>query len=101
MDKFVRNAIVSILNNHVNVIKIVVRQKAKFEGWLKFEIASYLESYGMKSVKVESKAEYRREWSDISFFYKGNPYTIELKTPNTNWKLKDINNLTVFFFTNF
>lgn len=93
MDKFIRESIANILNNHTDVIKIAIRQKAKFEGWLKFELASYLESNGMEHIEVESKSGFGREHSDISFSHEGIPYSIELKTPNTNWKLKGINKL--------
>jgi hypothetical protein len=90
LDKFIREAIAEILKNRADVFKIAIRQKAKFEGWLKFELASYLEKYGMENVEVEAKAAFRKERSDISFFYNDNPYRIELKTPNSNWKSRGI-----------
>jgi len=91
MDKIVREGIVQILANHRELLKIPLRQKAKFEGWLKFELAHYLEEIGMKSVEVESKVWHRRDRTDITFFHNGEPYTLELKTPNTNWKLEGVN----------
>ncbi|MCC5910861.1 MAG: hypothetical protein JJT76_10535 [Clostridiaceae bacterium] len=91
---FIREAIVNIINENKELLKIPLRQKSKFEGWLKFELASYLELNGMKSVEVESKVVYRRDRTDITFFHDENPYSIELKTPNTNWKQEGINNNT-------
>lgn len=92
--KFIRELIVNILNDHKELLKIPLRQRAKFEGWLKFELASYLELKGMRLVEVESKVYHRQDRIDITFFHEENPYSIELKTPNTNWKQKGINNNT-------
>ena len=90
MDKLVREAITHILTERQDILKLAMRQKAKFEGWLKFELASYLETYGMQSVEVESLIGYTKFRSDISFFHDWNPYSIELKTVNTNWKIEGV-----------
>jgi hypothetical protein len=90
MDTLINNAITDILQKRKDFLKIVVRQKNKFEGWLKFELAHYLEKLGMESVEVESRMEYRRDRYDISFFHQENFYRVELKTPNTNWDIKGI-----------
>jgi len=91
MDKIVRQGITQVLINHRDLLKIPLRHKAKFEGWLKFELAHYLEEIGMENVKVESKASFSRDRADITFFHNGEPHTIEMKTPNTNWKIKGVN----------
>lgn len=91
MDKIIRNGIKEILRAHEALLRIPVRRKARFEGWLKFELAHYLEEIGMENVEVECKAFYRRDRTDILFFNDGEPYRLELKTPNTNWKLKGVN----------
>jgi len=91
MDKLVRKSIVSILTQHSHVMQIALRQRAKFEGWLKFELASYLNQNGMRSVEVESKASFSRDRVDIQFFNGDELYSLELKTPNTNWKIPGIN----------
>lgn len=91
MYKVIRKGVVSILKDNMMLLRIPLRQKAKFEGWLKFELAHYLEQKGMKNVEVESKVYYRRDRTDITFFNNGEPYSLELKTPNTNWKLKGVN----------
>lgn len=90
MDLIINKAITEILEERKDFLKIAVRQKNKFEGWLKFELAHYLEKMGMESVEVESMSGYKRDRYDISFFYQGDPYRIELKTPNTNWKIDGI-----------
>jgi hypothetical protein len=94
MDQYIRNAILEILKNHEGILRIAVRQRAKFEGWLKFELASYLEQNGMDNVEVESKFINRLERADISFFHQGEPYNLELKTPNTNWIVNGVKSLT-------
>jgi hypothetical protein len=39
MDEIINKAIVEILENRKEFLKVAVRQKNKFEGWLKFELA--------------------------------------------------------------
>lgn len=91
MEKLIREGIVEIIEKHERLLQIPVKQKAKFEGWLKLEIANHLEKIGAENVEVESIATYRRDRYDISFFYSNEPYRIELKTPNTNWEINGIN----------
>jgi len=91
MEKLIRKGIVEILKSNSALLRIPLRQKAKFEGWLKFELAHYLEQQKMKNVEVESKTDYRRDRTDITFFQNGELYKVELKTPNTNWKIKGVN----------
>jgi hypothetical protein len=114
MDKLIRSGIVEIIKDNTALLRIPLRQKAKFEGWLKFELAHYLEQKEMKNVEIESKAAYRRDRTDITsfhneepypsakflqkhgriditFFHNEKPYSIELKTPNTNWKIQGVN----------
>lgn len=90
MDKVIRQGIVHILRKNKKLLRIPIRQKAKFEGWLKFELAHYLEEIGMENVEVESKNWFRRDRTDITFFDGGEPYSVELKTPNTNWRVKGV-----------
>jgi hypothetical protein len=56
--------------------------------------AGYLEQNSMENVEVESKFINRRERADISFFHQGEPYYLELKTPNTNWMVNGVKSLT-------
>ena len=92
MDEFVRKGIVEILEENSSLLKIPVRQKAKFEGWLKFELAHWLENQGASYVEVESKVDYRRDRTDITFYHNNEPCSVELKTPNTNWKITGVTN---------
>jgi hypothetical protein len=92
MDKLVNTAISEILIERKDLLRIPIRQKAKFEGWLKFELAHYLEKIGMQSVEVETKVYYRRDRTDITFMHDDKFYSIELKTPNTNWKIEGVRN---------
>lgn len=91
MDKIIRKALSEIILSHQELLKIPMKQKAKFEGWLKFELAFKLQQMGMKSVEVESRVIHRRTRTDITFDHNYISYGIELKTPNTNWKIKGIN----------
>jgi len=90
MDKVIRKGIVQILERNKKLLRIPIRQKAKFEGWLKFELAHYLEEIGMDKVEVETKLWFRRTRTDITFFDNGEQYSVELKTPNTNWHVKGV-----------
>lgn len=92
MHDLIRKGIVEILEKNKSLLKIPVRQKAKFEGWLKFELANWLELQGIGNVEVESKVDYRRDRTDITFFHNDEPCSIELKTPNTNWKIPGVVN---------
>ncbi len=91
MDKLIRKGIVDILTKHKELLQIPLRQRAKFEGWLKFELACYLDQIGMRSVEVESQGSFRRDRTDIAFFKDDDPYRLELKTPNTNWMIPGVN----------
>ncbi len=91
MEKVILNGIVNIINENKELLGIPLRQKAKFEGWLKFELAFYLEKIGLESVEVESPVGEKRERTDITFICNGKPYSIELKTSNTNWRIEGVN----------
>ena len=90
MDKLIRKGIVDILTKHEELLRIPLRQRAKFEGWLKFELACYLDLIGMRSVAVESQGSFQHK-TDIVFFKDDYLYSLELKTPNTNWMIPGIN----------
>src|SRR5437660_1394612 len=89
-----RKWIVGILESHLPVVAIAARQRAKFEGWLKFELAKAIEEAGANNLQVESRYEGSGARSDISFCFDGAPYDLELKTPNTNWRMPGVLNLT-------
>lgn len=90
MEKFITHAVWEILNRNSVLMSIVFYQKAKFEGWLKFELASYLKSNGMQNVGVESGEDHSNCRCDISFDINNIRYRLELKTSNANWKIPGI-----------
>lgn len=71
-------------------MRIAIRQRAKFEGWLKFELANRIEKLGFVEVELETKLDRKRDRPDISFFKEFDFYRIELKTCNTSWKVDGI-----------
>ena len=94
MDKILRQWIVQVIKQNESVIRIAVRQRAKFEGWLKFELANFAEMNGAKSVEVEtpsSEGETKKR-ADISFEYLNQKYDVELKAPNSNWRMAGVVN---------
>ena len=70
MDKTVRSWIEQILKEHQPLLAIAVRQRAKFEGWLKFELAAFAESQGATNVSVEARCDdggISKQRSDVTF----------------------------------
>ncbi len=92
-DKLCRQWIVEILRDHLSLVAIAVRQRAKFEGWLKFELAQCIAQYG-DIVQVETSDSGDIGRSDITFLLDGVRHDIELKTPNTNYRTAGVANLT-------
>lgn len=90
VDRLIRKSISEIIKNHFQLVSIAIGQRAKFEGWLKFELANHLKKIGMSNVEVESAYTDSNSRADLGFVYKGIRYDIELKTPNTNWRIKGI-----------
>jgi len=91
MHDLILDSISEILTSHKELLKIALRQKAKFEGWLKFELAALLEKKGLKEVVVEGKARHRNDRTDITFVQDYTDYSLELKTSNTNWNFAGVN----------
>jgi len=79
MHNIIIESIEQILVSHKPLLKIAIRQKAKFEGWLKFELACQLDKLGMQSVEVETKLDRHRDRQDISFFHEGDFYRLEVR----------------------
>lgn len=76
-----------ILSTNEKLVFIAIRQRAKFEGWLKFELANALrEQY--KRIYVEHHIPNAKESSSSSNFVDiyADGALIELKTPNTNYR---------------
>lgn len=89
MDVQIRGWIVDVLEQHRPLLAVAVRQRAKFEGWLKFELALYAQQHGATAVEVETASESGAR-SDLSFLYDGQRYDVELKTSNTNWRMNGV-----------
>jgi len=89
-----REWIVGILESHPTLVALAVRQRAKFEGWLKFELAQCAAKDGADSVEVEPSFDNGRGHSDIAFQFGNTCYYLELKTPNTNWRVPGVANKT-------
>ena len=86
----IREWIVTILETRAEVLDIAIRQRAKFEGWLKFELAVLAES---KGAIVSVEAPYGdTSRADVSVTMNGCCYFVELKTPNTNWRIGGVQN---------
>lgn len=93
----VRAWIAEVLQQHPGPMAIALRQRAKFEGWLKFALAAHAELKGATDVVVEaptSDTGANRGRSDISFRWEGVRYDVELKTPNTNWRMPGVAEMT-------
>lgn len=93
----VRAWISEVLLGHPGPMAIAMRQRAKFEGWLKFALAAHAELNGATDVVVEapiSATGITRARSDISFRWDSVRYDVELKTPNTNWRMPGVAEMT-------
>lgn len=90
-DVVVRTWIVDVLQAHPQVMRIALRQRAKFEGWLKFELAAFAENSGMMCVAVEASTDDSSSCrGDISFSHDSIRHHIELKTCNANWQIAGV-----------
>ena len=69
-DRVVRSWIVDVLEQHRPLLAVALRQRAKFEGWLKFELALYAEQHGATNVEVETPSDTGAR-ADLSFTYGG------------------------------
>ncbi len=98
MHEQVRASIIDVLERHRPLLAIAFRQRAKFEGWLKFELAACAEQRGATSVCVEATSQdpavASRRRSDVAFHFDHVRYDVELKTPNSNWRLPGVDNVT-------
>jgi len=83
-----------LLSRRTDVLLLACRQRAKFEGWLKFELASALAAQpAVQNVVLEDCYPSGRR-SDISFSLNGVTWYLELKTPNVNWRAAGVENRT-------
>jgi len=94
MHRLVRSWLVEILQNNESLVAIALRQRAKFEGWLKFELAARASQAGATDLQVEAPPpggpSSKRGRSDVSFVFDLVRYDLELKTPNCNWRMPGV-----------
>ena len=83
MEKLLNNCIVEILSANEDLVSIAVKQRAKFEGWLKFELANKLKKSN-KNTEVEYP--YPNNSNQHADLFTNNAF-IELKTSNTNYRV--------------
>lgn len=69
-----------ILMSNQGLLTIAIRQRAKFEGWLKFELAQAL-----SRKYADTRVEYHARETNCHIDLYANDALIELKTPNTNY----------------
>jgi hypothetical protein len=94
-DFLVRSWIADVLQAHRELLAIAVRQRAKFEGWLKFELAAYAQLQGALEVRVEASADdSSNSRADLTFMLSSERCDVELKTCNTNWRMRGVLNKT-------
>jgi len=97
MDTVIRAWIAEIIEQRKPLLALAVRQRAKFEGWLKFELAAHAERMGATDVEIEATPDSSgstRFRVDIAFKLDGVAYDLELKTANSNWRLPGVLNKT-------
>ncbi len=97
-ENIVKNVIKSmraILSEDSNdkLVSLAFKERAKFEGWLKFELAQVI-SKEFKNVNIESSYSDSNKKCDISFEKGDTLYYLELKTPNTSYKVDGIEDKT-------
>lgn len=89
----IQDVLNAILLSRKDVALLACQQRAKFEGWLKFELASALRGkVGFDRIILEDSYATNGR-SDISFDYAGNKWFVEMKTANTNWRADNLENL--------
>ncbi|MHB9129925.1 MAG: hypothetical protein ACYDBB_02410 [Armatimonadota bacterium] len=90
MEQLLQQWITDILQAHPGVMDIALQQRAKFEGWLKFELAASVMQHGGIDLCIE--AAYAAGRADLSYQYGGETFFLEMKTVNTNWRMAGVQN---------
>ena len=88
----IRNIVTLILEKRNTVLLLACQQRAKFEGWLKFEIACAFEhDPDFSNIIIEDNYPTAGR-SDVSFVFNSEKYYVEMKTTNTNWRSTGLEN---------
>jgi hypothetical protein len=100
LEGIIQEALKDILQQNLETAKLACQQRAKFEGWLKFELANALfrkhpvfDNVILEDSYVSNGKDSSRRRSDISFLFNGNKWYVEMKTANANWRDRDLENL--------
>ena len=80
-----------ILRQRQEIVGLAISQRAKFEGWLKFELADAARRNGATNLRFEHPLAAGR--ADLGFELQGVSCVVELKTPNTNYRMEGVANL--------
>ena len=81
MEATIFRLLCQILQNNAPLLSIAISQRAKFEGWLKFELAAELKQRYLDT-RVEESV------NGLHIDIHSNKSLIELKTPNTSYSTK-------------
>lgn len=92
--EIVRSVLKEIAVSRRDVLILAAQQRARFEGWLKFELAAALSS-GDDIQRVTLEDQYRTGGrSDLSFKLNGTTWYVEMKTANVNWQADGVESRT-------
>ncbi len=87
MEQQLNDILVNILTSRQDLVFIAIKQRAKFEGWLKFELANEL-----RKLYSDTCVEKCMSGKLVDVF--SNNSCIELKTPNTSYRHDGCENRT-------
>lgn len=90
--KRVRGWIAQALDERPELTCLAVGQRAKFEGWLKFELACKAIHAGATDVVLEAPLPKGTTRADLGFTLGETRHVVELKTPNANWRMPGVVN---------
>jgi len=90
----IRSVLRTLLAQRIDVTRMACQQRAKFEGWIKFELASAL-SHDPRFDQIILEDGYSISGrADLSFVFQGVKWYVELKTANANWRADGLQNRT-------
>ena len=88
------NKLADCLSQRKDVLRLPIKQRAKFEGWLKIELATALANDArFKNVRLEETFQ-RSKKADLSFSAVGKRFFVQMKTCNTNWRMEEVEERT-------
>lgn len=94
MHQIIRKWIVDVMKAHAPVLAVAMRQRAKFEGWLKFELAAHAAAKGARDIAVEAGYNDGTGRADLTFVLNDRRCFLELKTPNASYRMPGVQNKT-------